>query len=608
MRPISPVVCLKYRLSACKQNRELYPIRARVCKQNRGLCSSMENWIWAAVKRWLLCLDQFRILKLKQTCVPAALLESTRLIFRSLCSQHALGIRYISHHHSSGRPWTCVTMSQQFETSLYSTESNDNTNDSSFCNEIVSSLMPDLLLQPPLVKADLFADDKEAETALFTRAEPCGVETTRSTSLLLHSSEMSPPLSAPGQQEELKDCAFTELDVRELFDKGVSVVQENVEVKAVAEEHQKSVRGQSAPDEGVDVLVAELPFADVEDGTELGNFPSDLEDTENKTSRKRHWKKRKKKRSSSSDVCLGSLLTEFPFSTTDIRAEFGISSTNEKSLKKKRKRTAEEGDTDADQKKKKTQQPNYFVSIPITNPKIIGGIQAVQDIILQRDHRLSKAMVTIGSLHITLLVMHLATDKEVKIAASAFEEAKGMVTDALHGKNLILPFKGIGHFRNEVVFANLAHGDHMAPLYNIAEAVKKEFQEKGILSGDTKPFKPHLTFMKLSRAPKLRKQGIKKLDPKLYQNFVTHWFGEEAVNQVDLCSMLKKKQPSGYYHCESSITVGKKCDADSIRKALHREKMTLLIKVAQIKELLSRPETRERIQREMSETRVPKSS
>lgn len=30
------------------------------------------------------------------------------------------------------------------------------------------------------------------------------------------------------------------------------------------------------------------------------------------------------------------------------------------------------------------------------------------------------------------------------------------------------------------------------------------------------------------------------------------------MNRLDLCSMLKKKQPNGYYHCESSVVVGKK--------------------------------------------------
>lgn len=38
------------------------------------------------------------------------------------------------------------------------------------------------------------------------------------------------------------------------------------------------------------------------------------------------------------------------------------------------------------------------------------------------------------------------------------------------------------------------------------ESIRKAFEEQGIASGDDKAFKPHLTFLKLSRAPKLRKQ------------------------------------------------------------------------------------------------------
>lgn len=28
------------------------------------------------------------------------------------------------------------------------------------------------------------------------------------------------------------------------------------------------------------------------------------------------------------------------------------------------------------------------------------------------------------------------------------------------------------------------------------------------------------------------------------------------LHRIDLCSMLKKKQSNGYYHCESSIVIG----------------------------------------------------
>lgn len=50
---------------------------------------------------------------------------------------------------------------------------------------------------------------------------------------------------------------------------------------------------------------------------------------------------------------------------------------------------------------------------------------------------------------------------------------------------------------------------------------------------------------------------VKKIDPSLYEDFKSHYFGNEILHRFDLCSMLKKKQPNGYYYCESSIIFGK---------------------------------------------------
>ncbi|KFP70260.1 A-kinase anchor protein 7 isoform gamma, partial [Acanthisitta chloris] len=157
-------------------------------------------------------------------------------------------------------------------------------------------------------------------------------------------------------------------------------------------------------------------------------------------------------------------------------------------------------------KKNKQYQPNYFISLPITNPEITGNIQAVQNAIIQQDQRLSKAMVRSGSLHVTMLVMHLSNEEEISIAVGALSDSKVFVEDLLKGKTVDLSFQGIDHFRNEVGFVKLADNDHTAVLSEIAEAMKKIFQGKGILAGEERAFKPHLTFMKLSKSTQLRKQ------------------------------------------------------------------------------------------------------
>ncbi|XP_063185663.1 A-kinase anchoring protein 7 isoform X2 [Chroicocephalus ridibundus] len=300
-----------------------------------------------------------------------------------------------------------------------------------------------------------------------------------------------------------------------------------------------------------------------------------------------------------------SLMAEMPFVDTDIEDEFVMCATSEINIKKKRKRTTgkeiEEGG-ERKKTKKKQYQPNYFISLPITNPKITSSIQAVQNAIIQKDQRLSKAMVRSGSFHVTMLVMHLSNEEEISLAASALSDSKDFVEELLKGKTVELSFQGIDHFKNEVGFVKLAENDHRTILMEIAETIKKIFQEKGIFAGEERAFKPHLTFMKLSKSTQLRKQ-VKKIDSSLYEDFKSHYFGDEILHRLDLCSMLKKKQPNGYYYCESSIVFGKSHEADLVKEALHRETQALLSRLNQIKELLSSPEIRMKISKELLEDR-----
>ncbi|XP_051511306.1 A-kinase anchor protein 7 isoform X3 [Myxocyprinus asiaticus] len=272
---------------------------------------------------------------------------------------------------------------------------------------------------------------------------------------------------------------------------------------------------------------------------------------------RKKWSAKKKKENEAQ--CTDSLMAELPFANTEIWKELGFAS-SESSVKKKRKRgesgrVGSEEDGDGKKKKKKeTARPNYFVSVPITNPKIKQTVEDLQNLVIEKDSRLSRALIPVNTLHITLLVTHLSTQEQVDLAASTLSDLESTLSALLAGRSLILPFCGVGHFKQEVAFVQIAEGEHLSTLTHMAEMVRKGFEERGIASGDDKAFKPHLTFLKLSRAPKLRKQGIKKLDPSLFSEFESAVFGDECVCRVDLCSMLKKKTPDGYYHCQKSVT------------------------------------------------------
>ncbi|XP_070788814.1 A-kinase anchoring protein 7 isoform X2 [Pituophis catenifer annectens] len=318
---------------------------------------------------------------------------------------------------------------------------------------------------------------------------------------------------------------------------------------------------------------------------------------------KKKDRKKQKKKPYSSNNAIDNLMAEMPFAGADIELEFSTSSKSKPSVKKKRKRIAGKGseeDSTITKKKKNQDRPNYFISVPITNPKIIDGIQTLQNTIIQKDNRLSKAMIHYGSFHVTLLVMHLSNEEAISNGVGAFLESGGLIEELLQGKPLNLSFQGTDHFRNQIGFVKLTEGDNTTTLLKIAEIVKKMFQEKGIVIDD-KVLKPHLTFMKLSKSPKLQKQGVKRIDSSMFANFKSHHFGDELMNRLDLCSMLKKKQPNGYYHCESSIVVGKSPETALVKEALHRELLPLLVKVNQIRELLSRPSIRMKIYKELLE-------
>ncbi|XP_006046358.4 A-kinase anchoring protein 7 isoform X1 [Bubalus bubalis] len=299
-------------------------------------------------------------------------------------------------------------------------------------------------------------------------------------------------------------------------------------------------------------------------------------------------------------------LVDLPFATIDIKDDSEITDVPKVNLERSKENECNNKEQIKKRKKKrKDYQPNYFLSIPITNKEITKRIKILQNAIIRQDEQLARAMSSDGSFHITLLVMQLLNEDDVNIGIDALLELKPFVEEILQGKPLTLPFEGVDTFGNQVGFVKLAEGDHINSLLEIADAAKRTFQEKGILAGESRTFKPHLTFMKLSRLPWLRKKGVKKIDPKLYEKFIGHRFGEEVVHCIDLCSMLKKKQSNGYYHCESSIVIGPKPIGirDLINEALCRERMGLQSKVKEIKALLLKPEIQAKIRRELFEGR-----
>ncbi|NXN71633.1 AKA7G protein, partial [Himantopus himantopus] len=205
-------------------------------------------------------------------------------------------------------------------------------------------------------------------------------------------------------------------------------------------------------------------------------------------------------------------------------------------------------------KKRPREPPNYFVSIPITDDQILDRIEDVQELIFTKEPDLLRALLPVQTMHLTIIVAHLGTEEEVKRAVCALKQSKTKVEAILQGKDLNMTFHGIGQFNNQVIYVKMLEEDQKM-LSRIAEAVEECFTEMNLDISGSKDFKPHLTFLKLSKAPRLKKRGFRKICLDLYKEYEDSYFGTEVFRQIDLCAMRKKKQESGYYYCECSINV-----------------------------------------------------
>lgn len=251
--------------------------------------------------------------------------------------------------------------------------------------------------------------------------------------------------------------------------------------------------------------------------------------------------------------------------------------------------TEEEGKQDLQFKKKpRKTRPNYFVALRVSNPEIHSALKIVQDTIITHSEMLKPALIPLGTLHLTLMVMYLDNDEQIEIAKSALENCQdglcsilGPVSkkkmacaadkpmelqeclteenlfvadhESVQRDSLTVTFSGLDHFRHEVLFAKVSWEEDVTILKSVAGVVRDAFASEGILPSDSREFQPHLTVMKLSRKPALRKKGIKKIPVESYCTFKEMEFGSQPVHQLHLCAMNHPKDRDGFYKILATV-------------------------------------------------------
>ena len=203
-------------------------------------------------------------------------------------------------------------------------------------------------------------------------------------------------------------------------------------------------------------------------------------------------------------------------------------------------------------KKPKRIMPNYFIAIRVSNPVIHSGVKIVQDSVVSHNEKLMPALIPLATLHLTLLVLHLEDEEKIQKATEVLHQCRTSLEPVLLNSALTLNFAGLDNFRHQVLFVKLCGEEGIVRLNTVANVVRDTFAKEGIPSTDSRDFSPHLTVMKLTRSPKLRKRGIRKIPLESYATWTDFDFGEERVTSLHLCSMNKKEE-DGFYKCVTTI-------------------------------------------------------
>ncbi|WAR23347.1 AKA7G-like protein [Mya arenaria] len=195
--------------------------------------------------------------------------------------------------------------------------------------------------------------------------------------------------------------------------------------------------------------------------------------------------------------------------------------------------------------KEKKPRVNYFVAIPITNEKIKSPLQAIQDSMVTAEEQLKSAIVKVSTLHLTIMVLTLSTEEEMKSAREAMDKCWEKLRPWFSQGPLFFDMVGLGNFKNEVLFAKIKDDDQISKLQKIAEIVEDTFHQHEVVPGDDKAFKPHATIAKLSKMKGKGRKRLKKIDTSLYTEWLETDFGREEVTTLQLCSMTKPKDKQG---------------------------------------------------------------
>ena len=192
--------------------------------------------------------------------------------------------------------------------------------------------------------------------------------------------------------------------------------------------------------------------------------------------------------------------------------------------------------------KANARRPNYFVCFRVCDPRTREAVQEVQQWMISSLPILHKGCLPVLALHITLCTLKLRNEEELGRAEEVLHSFRPQLVSLLP-QNLPLTFEGVDTFRDRLLFVTCKEEKLVATLGGL---LRKRFEDAGLATpGNHGDFKPHMTFLRLSR-PMCKEMGTNFIDRGLHAPFATKHFGQQCIDGIHLCSMTQPHQSDGF--------------------------------------------------------------
>ena len=196
--------------------------------------------------------------------------------------------------------------------------------------------------------------------------------------------------------------------------------------------------------------------------------------------------------------------------------------------------------------KKRGKDSNFFLALQIKDEELIKNLVDVQRQVLEMYPVYKDYMINRNGFHITLRLLNLANDDDIRTSAAVIKAVRDQVIDYMH-KIEPLNFQGLDHFGPKVVYVKVKS---TTAFRDLIESLSARLLDAGV-NVLTQHLVPHVTLFKV---PKSASRKMSR-EPPILLRFNDTYLGSQRLDNIHLCQMGTLTETSDFYTTAASIVI-----------------------------------------------------